>query len=203
MNVDVKSQARPDKNGDRKLQILRQAMLLFSEKGFQATGMRELADAVGIEAASIYSHYHSKDGLLEAIANACADDFYTTVTPIYQGALHTQAKLKAMVVAHIEVIARNLQASVVFNNEWRHLNEPARSEYARLRDGYEQMFRSVISKGIAENLIRNDDEKFLTLTLLSALNWTAQWYNPSGPYTPTELGERLAEILLGGIIRHI
>jgi AcrR family transcriptional regulator len=190
-------------HSDRKMQILQSAASLFSRQGFQAASMRELAEAVGIEAASIYSHYDSKEKLLEAVALVCAEDFDQSVRPIYSGNLNTRAKLKAMVVAHIEVIARNLESSAVFNTEWRHLKEPALSLYAQRRDQYEAMFRHVVHQGVVENLFRNDDEKFLTLTMLSALNWTAQWYKPGGPYTPTEIGDKLAEILLNGIERHI
>lgn len=188
---------------DRKTQILTSAAMLFSRQGFQAASMRELAEAVGIEAASIYSHYDSKEKLLEAVAVSCAEDFDQSVRPLFTGNLNTRAKFKAMVVAHIEVIARNLESSAVFNSEWRHLKEPALSLYAQRRDRYEAMFRDVIRQGIIENLFRNDDDKFLTLTVLSALNWTAQWYKPEGPYTPAEIGEKLAEIQLKGIERHI
>jgi AcrR family transcriptional regulator len=187
---------------DRKEQIYGEASKLFSQKGFQATSMRELADKVGIEAASIYSHYPSKDNLLYAIAWRCADDFFKSVTPIYEGNLNTKAKLKAMTIAHIEVIVRNLDAAEVFNNEWKHLNEPARSEYAQMRDKYGRMFDSVVYQGIREGLYRDVDSKFITLTILASLNWTAQWYDPKGPMSPKEVGEVLSDILLNGLIRN-
>lgn len=47
--------------------ILQQALKLFSEKGYQETGMREIATAVGIKAPSIYKHFQSKEAILREL----------------------------------------------------------------------------------------------------------------------------------------
>jgi AcrR family transcriptional regulator len=47
--------------------ILLAAIELFSEKGFAAVAIREIAAAVGIKGASIYNHFLGKDAILEAI----------------------------------------------------------------------------------------------------------------------------------------
>lgn len=50
-----------------KEKIFEAAINLFAEKGFDATSMREIAEAVGIKKASLYSHYKGKDEILEKI----------------------------------------------------------------------------------------------------------------------------------------
>lgn len=50
-----------------KERIFEAAIDLFAQKGFDATSMREIAEAVGIKKASLYSHYKSKDEILEKI----------------------------------------------------------------------------------------------------------------------------------------
>jgi len=50
-----------------KERIFEAAIDLFARKGFDATSMREIAEAVGIKKASMYSHYKSKDEILEKI----------------------------------------------------------------------------------------------------------------------------------------
>ena len=42
-----------------KQQILEAALELFSEKGFEASSMSEIADTVGIKKASLYCHYRT------------------------------------------------------------------------------------------------------------------------------------------------
>jgi AcrR family transcriptional regulator len=52
-----------------KERIFEVALDLFSQKGYDAVSMREIAEAVGIKKASLYSHFSSKDDLLEQIFN--------------------------------------------------------------------------------------------------------------------------------------
>ena len=52
---------------NKKELILSEAAMLFKEKGFGGTSMRDLAEKVGMEAASMYNHIKSKDEILELI----------------------------------------------------------------------------------------------------------------------------------------
>lgn len=56
---------------DTKNLIIQNALKLFSEKGFSAVSMRDLAEAVGISVSTIYHYYESKQALIrEMIARA-------------------------------------------------------------------------------------------------------------------------------------
>jgi TetR/AcrR family transcriptional regulator, cholesterol catabolism regulator len=201
--VEPSSSPGEGRSVDRKAQILGHAARMFSEQGYQATSMRTLAEAVGIEAASLYSHFPSKESILRAIAWSCADDFFRQVEPIVRSSLHTRAKLRAMIVAHVEVLLRNQSASAVFADEWRQLGPDLRAAYSHLRDRYEQLFREVIYQGVVENLFRNAEPKYSALILLSALNGTAQWYRVGGPMSAAETAELLADVLIDGLVRHV
>lgn len=186
----------------RKDQILESAARLYSEKTYQATGMRELAEAVGIEPASIYSHFSSKEDVLEEIANRCADDFQTTVEPIFERSAPASERLREMIMAHIRVTLRNQSAAAIFDAEWRQLTEPRRSEYAKRRATYEKMFNDVLREGIEGGEFRQVGVRFATLTILSSLNFTYRWYREGGPLGPEEIGEQLATLLLNGLVVH-
>jgi AcrR family transcriptional regulator len=188
---------------ERKTQILAAGEKLFNEKGYLATSVRDLADAVGMEAASLYSHYKSKEDILWTIADRCANEFFESVKPIAASQLHTQKKLTDMIIAHVGVITRNIDASAVFFREWRHIAEPRRSAYAKLRNDYEAIFKEVVRQGIQENLFKNYDEGFSTRTIMSALNWTHTWYRSDGELSSEEIGQHLAGILLNGLVRTV
>ena len=57
---------------ERKLQILRVAVSLFSQKGFGGTTTREIAQAAGVSEALLYKHFPSKESLYAAMLDACA-----------------------------------------------------------------------------------------------------------------------------------
>ena len=62
------------KKASKKDFILLRASAMFREKGFPATSMRDLAEAVGIEAASLYNHIKSKSDILQEIVFRTAND---------------------------------------------------------------------------------------------------------------------------------
>lgn len=54
---------------DTRSRILDESLLLFSEKGFEGTTVRDIASAVGITASSLYKHFSSKEAIFETIFN--------------------------------------------------------------------------------------------------------------------------------------
>ena len=53
--------------GNTKQEILEAALELFSVQGFEATSVSQIADAVGIRKASLYSHFENKQAILDAL----------------------------------------------------------------------------------------------------------------------------------------
>ena len=60
-------------------------------------------------------------------------------------------------------------------------------------------FRQVLVNGENENVFEAPDKKFAVLTILSALNWITEWYDPKGKMTPDEIAEHLTEFILTGL----
>jgi TetR/AcrR family transcriptional regulator, cholesterol catabolism regulator len=54
----------PRRSSDRREEILRVATALFADRGYGATGMRDIADAAGVLAGSLYGHFASKTEIL-------------------------------------------------------------------------------------------------------------------------------------------
>lgn len=53
--------------GNTKQEILEASLELFSVQGFEATSISQIADAVGIRKASLYSHFESKQEILDTL----------------------------------------------------------------------------------------------------------------------------------------
>ncbi len=185
----------------RKTQIQRAAQRLFRERGFHATSVRDIAEAVGIQGGSLYAHVTSKDDLLWEIVNHSADRFCAALEPIAGSDKRIMHKLREAIVAHVRVITDDLDAAAVYSNEWRHLSKPRREAFAARRDEYEVLFREMIRRGIHQRYLDSSDEAFATLFVLSALNWVYQWYRPDGRLTPEDLGRRMAEYIFNGLKR--
>jgi AcrR family transcriptional regulator len=57
----------PEKHAARETRILDTARRLFAEKGYQETGVRDIADALGLTKAALYHYYPGKERILQAI----------------------------------------------------------------------------------------------------------------------------------------
>lgn len=55
--------------GNTRQEILEASLELFSFQGFEATSISQIADAVGIRKASLYSHFESKQAILDALVD--------------------------------------------------------------------------------------------------------------------------------------
>lgn len=183
----------------RQTQITAAARRLFRQKGYLAATMREIAGSLGMRGPSLYSHIDGKEELLWAIASRAAGEFFAALEPIVASPEPSAARLRKAIVAHVGVIARNLDAAAVYFHEWQHLGPRHRALFARRRDEYEGLFRAILRDGIDSGDFAPLDEKFAALIVLSALNWTHQWYRPDGPLTPEEVGTLIADMLLNGL----
>ena len=60
------------KRENTKQKIIETALTLFSERGYDAVSVGEIAEAVGIKAPSLYNHYPSKQAIFDAIVETTA-----------------------------------------------------------------------------------------------------------------------------------
>lgn len=187
-------------NLSRKEQVIRKAAELFKEKGYAAASMRDLAQLLGIEAASLYSHIKSKEEILRSLCFDMAAEFRKSLEEVEKKDLPASEKLRLGIIGHIQVMAKDLTASAVFMNEHRHLSQPWLRDFLLLRINYINRFKNIIEQGTRSGEFKKTiDKKLAVMTLFSSLNWMPMWYDPSGLIDPLELGVQLSDMLVNGL----
>jgi AcrR family transcriptional regulator len=176
------------------------AARLFSERGYHGTSMQHLAEALGLQRGSLYSHIGSKQDLLFDVVDEGADRFLERGRQALEMVGPASERLRRLLVGHIETAIEHLDSATVFLNEWRYLPADLRAAVQEKRDAYESIVRTILSEGIAAGDFRADtDVAFAARLVLSAGNWTYTWYRPGGELGPKEIGERFAELLIRGL----
>ena len=184
----------------RKEQVIRKAAELFREKGYAASSMRDLAQKLGIEAASLYSHIKSKEEILQSLCFDMAAEFRKSLDDVEKLDVSAAEKLSLGIIGHIQVMAKDLTASAVFMNEHRHLSQPWLRQFLLLRINYINRFKAIIEAGVRTGEFKSSiDRKLAVMTLFSSLNWMPMWYDPNTGINPQDLGKQLADMLVNGL----
>lgn len=155
-----------------KEKILSTAAKLFHEKGFSATSVRELASAVGIEAASLYNHMASKQDLLEHLCFETAAMFEKSLDDVSSSGLTPIEKLKSILSFHIELALNDPKSLTVFTQEWRHLEKDKKQAFQLKRKAYELGLQGIIEEGqTCGQIHREYNPEILVKMLLSSVQW--------------------------------
>jgi AcrR family transcriptional regulator len=181
----------------RRDEVTRTAARLFAERGFHGTSMGDLADALGMQKGSLYSHTGSKQQLLFETMREGAQAFHAALDEVPEDAPAVE-RIRLALRGHLRVVAEQLDVATVFTREWRYLDDEYRTEIVTERRRYEERFRALFREGVETGELRSDlDASTAALLALSAANWAYTWLAP-GRDTDA-LADRFTAILVDGI----
>lgn len=157
-----------------KQKILDVALDLFSIKGYEATSIKEIADNVGIAKASLYSHYQSKEEILNALIKETLDNYdkhSIFAKPNYEMFISDDLsveKITAEILKHVQYI---LHTPYIMKARKMLMIEQFRSvELANLltKQNYDDVlnyFEALIKYLVAKKMLVAGDEKIMACQL--------------------------------------
>jgi len=190
---------KTEKNGSRKDVIVRKAATLFREKGYKAASMRDLAEAVGVEAASLYNHIKSKSELLHELVFSVANKFVLKMGEIESENISSLEKMEKLLRFHITEMIHNYEEVYVSDREWKHLSDPYLSNYQNQRRVYRKRIAAIIEEGIRNKEIKTIDAPTVVLIFLHAVSGIESWHRSTKKITATELEQNMVTILIDGL----
>ena len=190
---------KTEKNGSRKDVIVRKAATLFREKGYKAASMRDLAEAVGVEAASLYNHIKSKSELLHELVFSVANKFVLKMDEIESENISSFEKMEKLLRFHITEMIQNYEEVYVSDREWKHLSDPYLSNYQNQRRVYRKRIAAIIEEGIRNKEIKTIDAPTVVLIFLHAVSGIESWHRSTKKITATELEQNMVTILIDGL----
>jgi TetR/AcrR family transcriptional regulator, cholesterol catabolism regulator len=185
--------------GNKQADIMAAAIRLFHEKGFHATSMQDIADAVGLQKGSLYHYISSKEDLLTVIVHGAIAQYIARLAEVNAMDLPVRQKLELAVRSHLKGIAENLSMLTIFLRESYALKEEQQKLIAEESARYNRMFEALYAEGVARGEMRPLEPKVVTRTVLGACNWFYRWYRPDGPSSIDELADMAVDLLFNGI----
>jgi len=187
------------KKASKKEFILKKAAQMFREKGFAATSMRDLAETVGIEAASLYNHIRSKNEMLESICFDVANRFTIFMDELESGNQGTIKKIETLLRFHIKQMIETFEEVIVCDREWKHLDEPYLSNFYNQRRSYRKRFAAIIEEGISKNEVKKIDAPTAVLIMLHSVNGIESWHRSTAKISSKDLEDNMVLIMIDGL----
>jgi AcrR family transcriptional regulator len=181
----------------RRAELTRAAARLFAQKGYHGTSVGDLAEALGLQKGSLYTHIDSKAELLWEVAREGAEAFHAALDALPEDGPVLE-RIRLALRAHLRVVAEQLDIATVFIREWRYLEGERRDQFVAERRRYEERIRGLFREGREVGELRTDlDDATAALLALSAANWAYTWLRPGAD--TDELADRFTAQLLDGM----
>lgn len=176
------------------------AASLFAEQGYEKTTIRQVADAYGVESATLYYYMKNKEDLLLTISVDCLTETKRVLDESLDSSEDPLSKLRSAVELHMATVLRSRDRHRVMLTELRALSEDNQRKVRNLRDDYESVFENLLIDAQDTGDVRSDvSAKYLRLALLGLVNWSIFWYRPSGELPAHEIGKMFADVFLKGV----
>jgi len=184
----------------RREQIVSIAASLFGEKGYDATSLRDIAEAAGITKAALYYHFPDKERLYEDVAVARIGGLLEEVRAAVEKSDDPVEKVRLFLIASAQRMDRDRLGWMASVNIFQSLDQSRRSAaIMEVRDDYECLLRDLIAEAIKQKRFRLVDPAVLGRLLLSGLNQLPRWHKPKGRHSAPQVVDQYLNIILQGI----
>ena len=181
-------------------EILEAAVQIFSQKGFHATSMQDIAQSVNLQKASLYHHISSKQEILVAVLDRALDMLVENMQCVMERQLPTTEKLYLATKVYLSEMLENRELASVLLLEHRSLKPEYQDIHIPRRDKFENLWRELLEQGVAENEFECEDPAITARAILGVLNWSVTWYRSNGKLSPQEISDQFVTLFLYGLI---
>lgn len=193
--------ARRGRPGHDQAAVLRRAVELFNERGYDATSVGDLARELGLSKSSIYHHVPSKEHLLAQALDEALDALEAALDEVAAAPGDAAHRLRAAVHRGVEVLVAH-QPSVTLLLRV-HGNSPVEQAALARRRALDARLAGLVRDAAAEGSVRDDLPPDLVSRLLfGTVNSLTEWYRPDGGLTPDELADALVTTTFAGLRNH-
>lgn len=178
--------------------ILEEAARLFTQKGYEATSVQDLAEVLGLSKAALYHYFRSKEEILYEVSLLALRGLVEAGERALEESDPKRALLTFM-QGHARFFEENYPFFVTMLQGIQSLSPERRAQTVALRDRHEGNLRRILRWGMEEGAFRQVDVALAGRAILSMLNWMIRWFRPGGPMRAEEVAQFYFELILKGL----
>ena len=189
--------ARRGRPGHDVESVLRGAVKVFNERGYDGTSMEDLSRELGITKSAIYHHVTGKEELLRLAVNRALDGLFAVLDDV--------SAVDAPAITRLEELARRsvllLAAELPFVTLLLRVRGNTGAERAALarRREFDNAVAGLATQARDEGNLRPDvDPALIARLLYGMINSVTEWYRPRGD-RPAELADVIVSVAFDGL----
>jgi len=183
-------------SGLSRAMVIDTACALFAERGYRGTSMKDLAEALGVRASSLYNHVASKQDILFAIMDKAMDRAISAQEQALAGVTDPPEQLRAATESLVLDFLRNPAEVTVCNTEVRSLEVANRDAIVAKRDRYADQVRAIIASGCRTGRFQTENPQLAAFAVLEMGNGAKSWFRATGRYPDTYVAREYGEFAL-------
>ena len=180
--------------------ILLTSVALFTERGYDATSMEDLARALGVTKSAIYHHVSAKEELLRLATGRALDGLFAVAAAVDVMPGRAIDRLERLVRGSVAVLVAQLPFVILLLRV--HGNTAAERAALERRREFDRFTAELVKQAAADGDLRPDIDPVITARLLFGLvNSVSEWYRPgrAGGSDSTDLGDAICKLAFDGL----
>ena len=197
----MKAQKKSALNDERLAEIYRTAAQVILRKGYDATSVNDIAEALGITKAGLYHYISGKKDLLFDIMSFGLDELDQEVARPAAAIADAEARLRFMIVSHARMVTRGQGAITILVDEITALTPAQNRKITRRKREYFDCLRATLDQLQKEGKLRDVSTTTAAFSILGMINWLSRWFQHDGKLTENQVAEEIMRIALNGLMR--
>ena len=197
----MKAQKKSVPNNERLAEVYRTAAQIILRKGYDATSINDIANALGMTKAGLYHYINGKKELLFDIMNFGLDELDEEVAKPARTIADPSARLRFIIASHAQLVTRGQGAITILVDEITALTPAQNRMITRRKREYFNRLRDVLNELKTAGKLHDVHTTVATFSLLGMINWLSRWFRQDGDLTQEQVAEQIATIALHGLLR--
>lgn len=185
---------------DRHASIVKAAALVMYRKGYDATSMNDIADAVNLTKAGLYYYTKGKQDLLYMIVKWAMDVVEEHIVQPARGVDDPELRLREMVRNHLRSIMVGSGAVTILTVEVDKLAPEHRTLIKQRNREYVNLVCETLNELKETGRLRPMDTMIAALNMFATILGIARWYQPDGRLAQEDVIEEVSTFVLGGLL---
>lgn len=185
----------------RAVEIYREAAAIIFNKGFDATSMGDIANAVDLTKGGLYYYIKGKKALLFAIMDFAMNRLEAEVLEPARKEEDPEQRLSILLAGHVDLVLEDAAAMTIMVTEEDGLEEKHRDQIRQRKRAYAEFLRDAIT-AVLDAHHRTDviDPAVAAFSVLGMITWVVRWYHEDGRLGREEIADQITSLIMHGML---